>query len=56
MKFFVPLIPAPYAILLYTLLAAWAALLILGFAFGRLDEERINRSLVSIRYSRRPSW
>jgi hypothetical protein len=33
----------PYATLLYTLLAVWTALLILGFAFGRLDEERINR-------------
>jgi len=32
-----------YATLLYALLAVWAALLILGFAFGRLDEERINR-------------
>ena len=30
-------------ILLYALLAIWAALLILGFAFGQLDEERINR-------------
>jgi len=29
--------------LLRLLLAAWAALLILGFAFGRLDQERINR-------------
>lgn len=29
--------------LLYTLLAVWAALLTLGFAFGKLDEERINR-------------
>ena len=29
--------------LLYALLAIWAALLILGFAFGQLDEERINR-------------
>lgn len=33
----------PYATLLYALLAVWAALLILGFAFGRLDQERINR-------------
>jgi hypothetical protein len=32
-----------YVILLYALLAIWAALLILGFAFGQLDEERINR-------------
>ncbi len=32
-----------YATLLYGLLAAWAALLILGFALGRLDVERINR-------------
>ena len=32
-----------YVSLLYTLLAVWAALLILGFAFGKLDEERINR-------------
>jgi len=32
-----------YATLLYTLLAVWAALLILGFTFGRLDEERVNR-------------
>ena len=32
-----------YATLLYALLAVWAALLILGFAFGRLDEERVNR-------------
>jgi len=32
-----------YATLLYALLAVWAAVLILGFAFGRLDEERINR-------------
>ncbi len=29
--------------LLRLLLAVWAALLILGFAFGQLDEERINR-------------
>jgi hypothetical protein len=29
--------------LLRLLLAIWAALLILGFAFGKLDEERINR-------------
>jgi hypothetical protein len=29
--------------LLRLLLAVWAALLILGFVFGRLDEERINR-------------
>ena len=29
--------------LLRLLLAIWAALLILGFAFGQLDEERINR-------------
>jgi len=29
--------------LLRVLLAVWAALLILGFAFGKLDEERINR-------------
>ena len=29
--------------LLYALLAIWTALLILGFAFGKLDEERINR-------------
>ena len=29
--------------LLYALLAIWAALLILGFVFGRLDDERINR-------------
>ena len=29
--------------LLYALLAVWAALLILGFTFGRLDEERVNR-------------
>ena len=29
--------------LLYALLSVWAALLILGFIFGRLDEERINR-------------
>jgi hypothetical protein len=29
--------------LLRLLLAVWAALLILGFAFGKLDEERINR-------------
>ena len=36
-------IPRPYAILLYVLLAIWAALLILGFALGQLDEERINR-------------
>jgi hypothetical protein len=33
----------PYATLLYALLAVWTALLILGFAFGKLDEERINR-------------
>lgn len=32
-----------YVTLLYTLLAIWAALLVLGFAFGRLDEERVNR-------------
>jgi hypothetical protein len=32
-----------YATLLYALLAVWAALLVLGFAFGKLDEERINR-------------
>ena len=32
-----------YVTLLYVLLAVWAGLLILGFAFGRLDEERINR-------------
>ena len=36
-------ISRPWAIVLYTLLAVWAALLLLGFAFGRLDEERINR-------------
>ena len=36
-------ISGPYAALLYALLAIWAALLILGFAFGRLDEERVNR-------------
>ena len=36
-------ISRPYAILLYALLAIWAALLILGFAFGWLDEQRINR-------------
>jgi len=35
-------IPKPYAILLYALLAVWAALLTLGFAFGRLDKERVN--------------
>jgi len=29
--------------LLYALLGVWAALLILGFVFGKLDEERINR-------------
>ncbi len=29
--------------LLYALLAIWAALLVLGFVFGQLDEERINR-------------
>jgi len=29
--------------LLYVLLALWAALLVLGFAFGRLDEKRVNR-------------
>ena len=33
----------PYATLMYALLAVWAALLILGFAFGKLDQERINR-------------
>lgn len=33
----------PYATLMYALLAVWTALLILGFAFGKLDEERINR-------------
>jgi hypothetical protein len=32
-----------YAVLLYALLVVWAALLILGFAFGKLDEEQINR-------------
>lgn len=32
-----------YATLLYALLIIWAALLILGFVFGKLDEERINR-------------
>jgi hypothetical protein len=36
-------ISRPYVTLLYALLAAWTALLILGFVFGRLDEERINR-------------
>ena len=29
--------------LLYALLTIWAALLILGFVFGKLDQERINR-------------
>jgi len=29
--------------LLYALLGIWAALLILGFVFGKLDEERVNR-------------
>ena len=33
----------PYATSMYALLAVWGALLILGFAFGKLDEERINR-------------
>ena len=32
-----------YVTLLRVLLAVWAALLILGFAFGRFDQERINR-------------
>ncbi len=32
-----------YATLLYALLAVWVALLILGFVFGKLDEDRINR-------------
>jgi hypothetical protein len=32
-----------YVTLLRLLLAVWAALLVLGFAFGRLDEKRINR-------------
>lgn len=31
------------ATLLWALLAVWAALLILGFVFGRLDQTRINR-------------
>jgi len=30
-------------VLLYALLGVWAGLLILGFVFGKLDEERINR-------------
>jgi uncharacterized membrane protein YhhN len=32
-----------WATLLWALLAVWAALLILGFVFGRLDQARINR-------------
>ena len=36
-------ISRPYAVLLYALLTIWAALLILGFAFGQLDEDRVNR-------------
>lgn len=32
-----------YVTLLHLLLTIWAALLIFGFAFGRLDEERVNR-------------
>lgn len=43
MNFFTLPISRPYATLLYALLAIWAAPLILGFAFGKLDEERINR-------------
>jgi len=36
-------ISKPYGALLYALVGVWAALLILGFAFGQLDQERINR-------------
>lgn len=36
-------IAQPFHMLLWALLALGAALLILGFAFGQLDEERINR-------------
>jgi hypothetical protein len=36
-------ISSSHATLLYVLLAVWAALLALGFVFGRLDEERVNR-------------
>jgi uncharacterized membrane protein YhhN len=43
MNFFTLPISKPYVILLYALLTVWAALLILGFVFGRLDEERVNR-------------
>jgi len=43
MNFLTLPVSRPCATLLYTLLAIGAALLTLGFAFGRLDQERINR-------------